>query len=276
MRLDNRKALITGAGTGIGRALALRFADAGGAIALAGRRAEPLRETARLVTERGGTAHVLPADLSDAVTCADLVEKAVAAMGGLDLLVNNAGNVRAGELESISEDDIKAMVAVDLLAPILLARAALPHLKAVAAAEGNAQGAAAIVGIASGIALVGMPYYTVYAGVKAGLANFNEALRRELYGTGVYVATAYPGATATPMMDTNAAGEDLGFGRRTVDEVADEIIAGLRDGLIDINTALPTRRGMQELNCTDPAAVDEKLAPVLPKLRQAVSGHRAI
>lgn len=276
MRLNNRKALITGAGSGIGRALALRLAEMGGTLVLAGRRSEPLQETARLVQEHGGTAHVITADLSVPAVAAPLVEQAVAALGGLDFLINNAGNVRAGELESISEDDVQAMVNVDLLAPILLARAALPHLKTSARATGQAPGSAAILGISSGIALVGMPFYTVYAGVKAGLANFDEALRRELHGTGIFVSTAYPGATATPMMDSNAAGDDLGFGRRTVDDVVDAIIAGLQEDAVDINTALAARRGMQDLNRTDPTAVDEKLAPLLPQLLQAVSTHRSI
>ncbi|MFF7191930.1 SDR family NAD(P)-dependent oxidoreductase [Streptomyces sp. NPDC008222] len=276
MKLDNRKALITGAGSGIGRTLSLRLADLGGELVLAGRRPEPLYETARLVHERGGAAQVIPADLSDPTTPARLVEQAAIALGGLDLLINNAGNVRAGELESIDEADIQAMIAVDLLAPILLARAALPHLKAAAHAAGKTHGSAAVVGIASGIALVGLPYYSVYAAVKAGLARFDEALRRELYGTGIHVATVYPGATETPMMDNNFAGEDVGFGRRTVDEVVDGIIQGLQEDVIEINTSLASRRGMQELNRTDPAAVDEKLAPLLPQLRESVSGHRSM
>ncbi|MFL4909156.1 SDR family NAD(P)-dependent oxidoreductase [Streptomyces sp. MMS24-I2-30] len=276
MQLTGRKALITGAGSGIGRALALRLADHGGALVLTGRRSQPLHETARLVQARGGTARVIPADLADPAVPARLAEQAAAALGGLDLLVNNAGNVRAGELEAIGEDDIQAMVAVDLLAALLLTRAALPHLRAAAHATGGVHGSAAIVGISSGIALVGLPYYAVYAGVKAGLARFDEALRRELHGTGIYVATAYPGATATPMMDTNAAGDDVGFGRRGVEEVADAIADGLREGLPEINTASAGRRSMQDLNRTDPAAVDEKLAPLLPRLRQAVSGHRSM
>lgn len=276
MQLGNRNVLITGAGSGIGQALSLRLADFGSTLALAGRRPEPLHETARLVHEHGGSAHVIPADLSEPTAPARLVEQATVALGGLDLLVNNAGNVRAGELDSISEDDIQAMVAVDLLAPILLTRAALPHLKAAARAAGQARGSAAIIGISSGLALVGLPYYSVYAGVKAGLARFDEAMRRELYGTGIQVVTVYPGATATPMMDTSAAGEDVGFGQRGVEEVIDTIVDGLQEDLIEINTALATRRGMQELNRTDPAAVDEELAPLLPHLRQAVSGHRSM
>jgi len=276
MRLDSRKVLITGAGSGIGRGLALRLAERGSSLVLSGRRADQLQETARQAAERGGVAHVVPADLADPATPARLIDQAVAALGGLDLLVNNAGNVRAGELESVSEEDIHTMVTVDLLAPILLSRAALPHLKQAARAADHAPGTCAIVGIASGIALVGLPYYTVYAGVKAGLARFDEALRRELHGSGVSVVTVYPGATATPMMDSSTAGEDLGFGRRGVEEVVDAILDGLRGDQIEINTALAARRGMQELNRTDPAAVDERLAPLLPKLRQAVAEHRSM
>jgi len=133
-----------------------------------------------------------------------------------------------------------------------------------------------VLGISSGIALVGLPYYSVYAAVKSGLAHFGEALRRELLGAHVRVVTAYPGATATAMMDSNEAGEDLGFGRRPVTDVVDDIVAGIEADLSEINTALPSRRGMQDLNRTDPAAVDRALRPRLAELRAAVSGHRAM
>jgi uncharacterized protein len=276
LRLDNRRVLITGAGSGIGRAIAVRLAGPGSALVLTGRRAEPLYETASLVTERGGAAHVLTADLSDPAAPARVVAEAVDTLGGLDILINNAGNVRAGDLDAIGEEDIQAMITVDLLAPVLLARAALPHLRKAAEVSGHAPGSAGILGISSGIALVGLPFYGVYAGAKAGLARFDESLRRELLGTGVAVATAYPGATETAMMDTNHAGDDLGFARRPVEDVADDIVAGLRAGEVEINTAPPERAAMQELNRTDPDAVDRKLAPLLPSLRQAVSTHRAI
>ena len=98
-----------------------------------------------------------------------------------------------------------------------------------------------MLGIASGIAPVALPFYSVYAAVKAGLAHFDESLRRELLDTRIRVVTVYPGATATPMMDSSDAGEDLGFGRRPVPDV-----------------------------------VDEALRPRLAALREAVSGHRSI
>ncbi len=268
MKITDRRVLITGAGSGIGRELALRFGAAGGALVLVGRRAGALEDTAAQIRARGGTAHVLPADLADRSAPDGVVAAAVEHLGGLDVLVNNAGNVRAGELESLSQPDIETMIDVGLLAPILLTRAALPHLRAA--------GDGLVLGIASGIALVALPYYSVYAAVKAGLAHFDESLRRELLGTGVRVVTAFPGATATPMMDSSDAGEDLGFGRRPVPDVVDDLVAGIEGDLLEINTALESRRALQQLNRTDVAAVDEALRPRLDALRAAVSGHRSI
>lgn len=268
MDITGRKVLITGAGSGIGRELAGRFGAAGSALVLVGRRVDALEETAAQVRDGGGIAHVVPADLADRSVVAGTVERAADALGGIDVVVNNAGNVSAGELESLAQADIEAMVDVDLLAPILVTRAALPHLRKA--------GDGLILGIASGIALVGLPYYAVYAAVKAGLAHFDEALRRELLDTGIRVVTAFPGATATPMMDSSEAGEDLGFGRRPVADVVDEIVAGIGSDLLEINTALPTRRALQELNRTDVAAVDRALRPRLAALRAAVSTHRSI
>lgn len=86
------------------------------------------------------------------------------------------------------------MIEVDLLAPILLTQAALPHLRAM--------GNGLVVNVTSGIALIGVPFYATYAAAKAGLARFGEALRRELKGEGVHVLTLYPGATDTPMMQS--------------------------------------------------------------------------
>src|SRR3546814_20641172 len=84
-----------------------------------------------------------------------------------------------------------------------------------------------IVNVSSGIALVGVPFYTTYAAVKAGISHFGEALRRELNGEGVHVLTVYPGATDTPMMTSNRAGPDLGFVRESASEVAQAIVEGI-------------------------------------------------
>lgn len=271
MDLNSRRTLLTGAGSGIGRLLALELASRAGQLVLVGRRAQALAETAELVAERGGSAHVLPGDLTAAGAPDRVVAAAVATLGGLDLLVNNAGNVRAGRLDEVDTDDVLAMLQLNLVAPVLLTKAALPHLRAAAGG-----GSAGVLAISSGIALVGLPFYATYAATKAGLARFNESLRRELTGSGVHVATAYPGATDTAMMESSKAGEDLGFGRRPVDEVAALIIAGLESGESEINTSRPDRRRMQELNAHDPLAVDAALAPRLAELEAATRTHRSI
>jgi len=267
-----RRVLLTGAGSGIGRRLALELATRGAQLVLVGRHQQPLTETAAMVGVRGGSAHVLTADLTAPGAPERVVGSALELLGGLDVLINNAGNVRAGRLDEVDTPDILAMLALNLTAPILLTKAALPHLRAAATAHGGA----AVLGISSGIALVGLPFYATYAATKAGLARFDEALRRELIGTGIRVATAYPGATDTAMMATSQAGEELGFGRRPVEEVAAEIVAGLEAGDAEINTSLRERRGMQHLNATAPLDVDAALTPKLAEMEAATRSHRSI
>ena len=174
------------------------------------------RGTAKEREEKTGIA----ADVGTAEGRAQTLQRALDALGGLDILVNNAGGVRAGRLEATTEAEIEAMLNVDLLAPILLTRAALPSLRA--------SGDAMVVNVTSGIALIGAPFYATYAAAKAGLARFGEALRRELKGEGIHVLTVYPGATDTPMMKTNRAGPELGFGREPASAVADATIEASR------------------------------------------------
>ena len=104
-----------------------------------------------------------------------------------------AADVATGEGRAATLE--RAMIEVDLVAPILLTRAALPALRA--------RGAGLVVNIPSEIALFGVPFYAPHAAAKAGLARIGEALRRELKGEGVQVLTVYPGGTDTPMMKSN-------------------------------------------------------------------------
>ena len=260
--------MVTGGGRGIGRSIALAFAERGGDLLLVGRDPGSLAMTADEVRRVGGTARTLAVDLTLPHAHDQVIEAALEG-GGIDLLVNNAGNVSAGRLEAISEDDVQAMLTLNLIAPVLLTRAALPALKA------SPRGAI-VLGISSGIGLLPLPFYTVYAATKTGLAGFDHALRRELFGSGVHVATLYPGATDTDMMASSNAGESLGFGRRPVQDVVAELLAALERGEHEINTALPSRRGMQDLHRTDPVAVDGRLAPNLPEMEAAVAAHRSI
>ena len=268
--LTDRYGIVTGAGQGIGRALALEFGRRGAHLLLVGRKLETLTETASLVAAEGGTSEILVEDLTRP-GAVESVAQAVASWSTLDLLVNNAGNVRAGRLELTSDADVHSMIDLNLTAPILLTKNLLPALRHSGSGRGSI-----ILNIASGIALVGLPFYSVYAATKAGLSQFGEALRRELIGTGVHVATVYPGATDTAMMASQNAGDELGWGRRPLEDVITDLIAALESGEYEINTTPESRRQMQQLNISDPLAVDAALAPSLDALEASVRDHRSI
>jgi uncharacterized oxidoreductase len=268
MDLHDRSVLLTGAGTGIGRSLALALADRKSRLTLVGRRSGPLEEVTALVRERGAEAHVVPADVTAPGTAAAVVAAAEEEFGGIDVLVNNAGNVRAGRLETLSEQEVLAQIALNLSAPILLTRAALPALRA----SGNGL----VVNVSSGIALIGMPFYATYAGTKAGIARFGEALRRELYGEGVHVLNVFPGATNTPMMESSQAGPEHGFTYETPEQVAAATLAGITDDSLEVVRGGDSQAQTVALNRSDPAALDAALAGLKPDLERAVAGHSSL
>ena len=111
---------------------------------------------------------------------------------------------------------------------------------------------------------------------KAGLANFGEALRRELKGEGIHVMTVYPGGTDTPMMKSNRAGPDLGFSREPASAVADAIVAGIEARAFEVIRGGETRAQMIALNRENPAAVDERFLGLKRALEEAVKDHSAL
>ena len=265
MKLNGKRILITGGSSGIGLALARDLIGRGAKVFITGRKPAGLEAALR---ELGGSASGTIADVGTTEGRAATLDGALRALGGLDVLVNNAGGVRAGRLESIPEAEIEAMITVDLLAPILLTRAALPALRA--------SGDGMVVNVASGLALVGAPFYGTYAGAKAGLARFGEALRRELKDEGIHVMTAYPGATETPMMATNRAGPDLGFTREPATAVTEAITAGMEADAFEVIRGGEVRAKMIAMNREDPAAVDARFLGLKPALEDAVKDHSAL
>ncbi|OZI38095.1 oxidoreductase [Bordetella genomosp. 10] len=264
MQLQGKRVLITGGSSGIGFALAQALIARGAKVFITGRRQAALDDALR----RLPSAAAACADVSTAEGRTATLEEALKWLGGLDLLVNNAGGVRAGRLERTSPADIEQMVAVDLLAPILLTQSTLGALRT--------SGDAMVVNIASGIALVSAPFYATYAAVKAGLAHFGEALRRELKGEGIHVLTAYPGGTDTPMMRSNRAGPELGFSREPAEAVAAAIVAGIETDAFEVIRGGEARAQMIALNRTDPAAVDARFLSLKSALEAAVKDHSAL
>ncbi len=262
MNIAGKRVLITGGSSGIGFALARACLAKGANVVITGRRPEALAAALEELRQTTGSAWSVAADVSTPEGRVATIRGAIDVLGGLDVLINNAGGVRAGRLETIPESELQAMIDVDLVAPIL------PALRA--------SGDGMIVNIASGIALIGAPFYATYAATKAGLARFGEALRRELKGEGIHVLTAYPGATDTPMMASNRAGPELGFAREPASAVADAILGGIEDDALEVVRGGEARAQMIALNRDEPGAVDDRFLGMKPALEQAVKDHSAL
>ncbi len=265
MNLKGKRVLITGGSSGSGLATAQAMLEAGARAFVTGRRPDFVAAAVDQRRASGGDVYGVAADVATGVGRTATLGTALDKLGGLDILVNNAGGVRAGRLEDTSEAEITTMIAVDLVAPILLTRAALPALRA--------SGAGLVVNVTSGIALFGVPFYATYAAAKAGLARFGEALRRELKGEGVHVLTVY---TDTPMMKSNRAGPELGFGREPASAVANAIIAGIETDAFEVTRGGAEREKMIALNREDPAAIDQRFLGIKPALAEAVRDHSAL
>ena len=268
MNIKNQSILITGASGGIGATLAEHLVREGARLTLVARREAALQETVDRLRRQGAPVTGVVGDITDPAVQQRAVSAAVDTYGQLDMLVNNAGNVRAGRLEALCPEDIHSMITLNLTTPVLLTRRALPELRA--------HGQGSVVNISSGFGLVGGPFYQVYAATKAGIARFGEALRRELLGEGVSVHTVYPGATRTPMMENNAAGPELGFFYQTAEEVAQIIVRGLQADQPEIITAPEERRAFFKLNTERPGEVDAFYAGIKDRLEDAVKDHSSV
>ena len=192
MRLDGSVALVTGAGSGIGRAIAVELSRRGARLILLGRRQPGLEETRERLA-RPLRAAVLTLDLADPRERAGLAAQVAAMTSGLDLLVNNAGIVRAGALSDQDDAIWREMLEVNLLAPMTITRDLLPLLAA------SSQGR--VVNVGSMFGDIGFPFFAAYSASKFGLRGWSEALRRELADQGVGVTYCAPRGARTPASD---------------------------------------------------------------------------
>lgn len=187
MDLRGKVVVITGAGSGLGAALARGAARRGAHLVIAGRRAEKLEET----RQSCGDAQVLsvPTDIADHAQCERLISTAIDELGALDVLVNNAGIGYGGGAGDVRPEEVQYNMQVNLVSPIWLAHLAQPHLQK--------RPEAAIVNIISLSGLVAMPSQQIYSASKFGLAGFSQALRRDLLDSPIHVLEVYPAAMDT-------------------------------------------------------------------------------
>lgn len=268
MQVKGKRVVVTGGSSGIGFALAQAMLARGARVTIVGRRKAALDQAITELKVFGFSIGAIAADVTSRLDRQKVLAYVEAELHGLDILVNNAGAVRAGRLENISEGEMRAMVEVNLLAPILLTREALPHLRS--------SGDGLIVNVTSAAALTGVPFYGIYAATKAGLARFGEALRRELKGEGVHVLTVYPIATDTPMMATSKAGADLGFARESVVDVAAAIMEGIEANALEVSRGGDARARLIGLNRENPLALDERFVGIKAELEAAARDHKAL
>lgn len=182
-------AVITGAGSGIGRALSLDLAERGSHLALADRNAEPLYETAQRARQRGikVTEHVL--DVADKDALVALPEAVVSEHGRATMLFNNAGVALGGTFEQTDLKDFEWLFDINFWGPVRLTKAFLPVLRQ--------QPAAHIVNISSLYGLIAPPGQTAYAAAKFAVRGFSESLRHELAGSNISLSVVHPGGVAT-------------------------------------------------------------------------------
>ena len=207
MRLANKTAIITGAGSGIGRAIALGFAREGANVALAGRRAAPLEALAR---ELGEHALAVPSDITKEKDIEALLGRTVDRFGGLHILVNNAGVMIPGTAESNSSDDWDRIFEVNVRALWLLSRAVLPHLRR--------SGSGSIINIGSVYGMVGAKNRAAYGASKGAVTQLTRCMAADHGSENIRVNCLCPSFVHTELTE--------GYLAKMSAEAAAEVVRG--------------------------------------------------
>jgi short-subunit dehydrogenase len=239
MELAGRKALLTGATGGLGRAIALALAGRGASLALSGRKAEALEA---LAAELPGSGHsVLVADLAES----GAAEKLAAEAGDVDLLVANAGLPGAGRMEDFSAAEVKRAVRVNLEAPMVLAQALYPAMLA--------QGSGHLVFVASLSGKAPSPRSAIYNATKFGLRGFALGLRADLAPQGVGVSIVSPGFIRDAgMFAQTGAAPPAGLGTSTPEKVASGTLKAIEGDKVEVAVAPMQQRFLAHFGLVSP------------------------
>lgn len=213
MLFDGKNVVITGAGSGIGRALAMRFSEEGANIILLGRTLSKLEETAALLG--GRRVEVFQADVSDWVSMDAAAKSVGKQFGGVDILINNAGVWVDGPLSSTPPEQVSAVISSNCAGTILSTRAFLNSLK---------KRRGLIVNVSSIFALEESAGTSVYTSSKSAVRSFSHVLRKELAPSGVRVSVLVPGSVYSYAVSQPSEGELLKTRSVSLNDVSDAVI----------------------------------------------------
>lgn len=198
--MNSKTIVVTGAGRGIGRAIAIELAARGHTAVLTSRTASELEETAGLIRESGGTSIAVPADVTDVASVESLVKRAIDEAGSIDAVVNNAGSFNTiGPTWETDPESFWRDITINLRGPYLVCRAVIPHM--------IAQGKGTIINMIGGGTANPFPYGNAYGTSKAGLMRFTESLAAEVRGHGISVFATNPGLVRTAMTELQVTSE---------------------------------------------------------------------
>ena len=245
-------AIVTGASSGIGLAVAKHWVQRGGKVALVARTKDKLDEA---VKDLGPNAIAFPLDVLDTQALIALPDRVANELGRLDVVVNNAGFNRRGPIERFAPEELAQIVLTNLVAPIILSRAALPRLE-----RGGS-----IVQIASIAGMVPVPHEAAYSASKAGLRAFSRAVAYELEERGIHVGCVCPGPVDTGFLGDLEEVPDIVLSQPMVsaDDVAVEVMRCIDERAEEI--AIPAKSGRLATAGYLLPAFAKKLRPVLEK-----------
>jgi NADP-dependent 3-hydroxy acid dehydrogenase YdfG len=190
--LMDQIAVVTGAGSGIGKAIALALGDLGATLVLVGRRLSPLEAVAAELDSRGAKAHCCTTDVADRTSVQNFTQLFARDFDRLDILVHSAGAIRTGNVADASVDDFDFLLRTNLLGPYILTQNLLPQLR---------QRRGQVVFVNSSVSVTPRGGISQYAATKSALKAFADSFRAEVNADGIRVVSVYPGRTATPTQE---------------------------------------------------------------------------
>ncbi|WP_291081536.1 SDR family NAD(P)-dependent oxidoreductase [Dietzia sp. UBA5065] len=270
--LAGRRALLTGAGGGLGRTIAVALAEQGVDLVLTDRPGTDLSGLSRDLGSRGVRVATLDADLTDRAAASDLVRRAEEALGPLDILINNAGIEFVAPWHDRTPENLAFEVDLNLVAPMLLTHAVLPGMVE--------RGRGHVLTISSIGGMMAIPYLIGYAASKHGIAAFNRALAAEVGDKGIAITTVFPGLIRDAGMGANYTGALTPgvlerVATRTPAAVGRAVVRGLRTGRNEVVVSATPTRPIAVLTAIRPSASIRLMQRILRWGAPRVDAHLA-